>query len=101
MIKAMRRNVLVDCGKVENQLGAVLIETPDKYKRIPNRGVIVSVGPTCRQFNQSHVGTECLIDNHRHEVDRIPPDMAEKYGMNPHWYFNIHEDKISCLPAQK
>lgn len=99
MIQAMRRNVLIDCGKTENQLGAVLIETPDIYKRIPNKGTIVSVGSKCRLLNQSHVGMQCIIDNHRHEVDRIPPDLAKKCGMDDHWYFNIHEDKITCIPA--
>lgn len=96
-MKAMRRNVIIDTGDVINQLGADLIETPQKYKRINNIGTIVSVGPECILLDESCVGKRCIMEVEHHCDNRWNPIMCMRAGLNKSWHFNVTEDKISAI----
>lgn len=92
----LRRNVLIDMGPRVNRTGSDLIETPDLYKLINSEGKIVAVAPQCRLVRQDQIGSRCIMGIVRNIEDRIPPQQAEKFGLNKHWHFLIHEKYVQC-----
>lgn len=97
MLKMMRRMVLVDMGPVIDQLGAELIETPEKYKRIPNIGTIISIGPKCRTMKREDLGEECLIPNVKYSEYKFNPNSSANLGLKKHWHFMLLEDDIQLV----
>lgn len=97
MLQVMRQSVLVDSGQTVNTLGAMLIETPDAYKKLNPFGVIVSVGPKCRLVSMADVGRRVLLGLVRNEEDRIRPAEAKRLGLKPHWHYIAHESKIDMI----
>ena len=97
MIKPLRKNVLVDCGPLADQLGAMLIITPHKYKRIRNTVKILAVGSQCRLFDQSSIGKEVIIEVVHDLERRYSPETSVKYGLKPHWHFMVPERFIQVL----
>jgi hypothetical protein len=96
-MKAVRANVIIDSGKVINQLGAELIETPDQYKRLNNMGKIISIGPECSYLTSQDIGKTCVVGVDRYAENRINPLTSQAIGLSPTWHYNVHESKIVCL----
>jgi hypothetical protein len=96
-MKAVRANVIIDSGELIDQLGSKTIVTPDRYKRLSNQGIIVSVGPQCVLFTKEDIGKTCFVRVDRNMENRINPFTAQALGLSPHWHYNVHEDKIDCF----
>lgn len=92
----MRRMVLVDLGNQINHLGSTLIETADKYKRVPNTGTIISIGPKCRQIKREDLGRECLVPVICYD-DRLSPLASELVGLKKHWHAMVLEDDVELM----
>lgn len=97
MKKLLRRNLLIDLGKPIDQLGADIIITPDKYKRLDNFGVIRNVSPGCRLFSKSDIGKKVICSTFHREDSRFSPTQSVKLSLNPHWHFIIPEQYIDAL----
>lgn len=97
MIKPLRKNVLVDCGKAINQLESDLIVTPDKYRRLDNQVKIVAVGSKCELFTEKHVGKTVIVEIFNNEETRYSPRVSEKYGLNHSWHMMVPERFIQLL----
>lgn len=95
-LKMLRKNVLVDTGKLLG-LTSDLIITPDKYKMIGSIGTIIAVAPKCRRVHQEDVGRKVLLPIVHHEDQRIRPEAAEQLGLSKTYHFIVHEDHLKSF----
>ena len=97
MIKPTGRTLWVDMGPVQDQLGANLIVTPDRYKRIQNIGIILAVGDRCRMFNKKDVRKKVIIGTWNRGDCRFKTDPKKEKDKKAHWHFRIPEHKIEAM----
>lgn len=93
-MKPLRKNVVIDFGPVVDQLGAVNIITPDKYKRINNIGTIIAVADRCQLISPKDIGKKCVIGIHYRDDCRYKTDPSKEPDKKPHWNFIVPEDKV-------